>query len=969
MVGDKMNVRTKRLILVAALTTLLLGSTFSISVYASGLREKPKQPVTIRKVDVTRWQSMIYGTVFEKSDNNSIFFVHPLEGAKVTAWRISPIRILAVEGRPFPLRPYTTYTDEDGRYSLEVSPALYRVTVSKEGYQAVTKRVYVNSYENKKVNFYLEKILDKKDGMISVYTFAIDPPIFPYPLEGVKVIATKMGLSTKKYLNVTDIGGRCILNVEAPGNYSLEFRKEGFAVHHKLLYVEPGQRINLRVGMRKLPHRIEIRTPSFIIEKREFKVRVLVDGKPVEGASVQLIYGDIYYKIVFTDIYGYVTFCAPKFNGVKVVRIIAKKDGLTTSVTVPIIPSQNILIIHAPRMVEEEKSFKVIVTDSNKIPVEDAMVTVSWMRCVFYTGPDGSVSLEAPMVKKNTTFYISASKDGYISTYLTITVINKDLETTGKIHGRVYEIVVPTVEEFNGTYIDYVYPKPVEGAKVTAWRTYYPHAPQDLISPPYPYVTYTDKDGNYRLSLKPGQYRITVAKGGYKTVTRTVYINSHESKKVDFQLHRISNIPPVVNIRYPYDGEKVSGIVTIRGTVYDPDGDLIRELSVRIFPLPVYVQKKVASGGESGWKKISFVEHWSYMWDTTKVKDGPYIIQVRAWDGKDYGYDSVYVIVTNTPPPVPPPKPCKPAVYLYTKKPLTDNLTVEFKDGKATKIVPQLPLTKKFTWKNITAKDGKIIVDGKTYDYLFYEGIMKKPLQSDQGWILEKNDTGLYLDKEKITYPDLQEFFIKELQKAGLYENEIHDFMNFWLGDDKKLFLGKNSFKYAIKYVPQNVLDDAISIETEHEYTRIRVLYTIEEITEDIELNEPVYYKPIIKDNVLHEWGIITEVQTDILDKVHDIELSAEKDSYSVKPGETITVTITAANYGTDSTASLEISENKKWVASIPDSITLKDSETTNIEILIKVPQDVKAGVHPIVIKCINQGGLTDTIKINLQIE
>ena len=635
----------------------------------------------------------------------------------------------------------------------------------------------------------------------------------------------------------------------------------------------------------------------------------------------------------------------------------------------PIIPSiARVLMIHAPRVVEEREPFRVIVTDYRGNPIEGVVVGASWswMRCVFYTGPDGSVSLEAPMVEKNTTFYIKASKDGYKSAYLTITVINKDIET-GKIHGRVYEIIAPPVEEFNGTY---AYPKPIEGAKVTAWRTYYPHAPQDLISSPYPYVTYTDKDGNYRLLLKPGEYRITVTKEGYETATKIVYVNSYEDKRVDFQLHRIPGVPPEVNIRYPHNDEKVSGVVTIRGTVFDPDGDSIKELSVRISPVyPVYVQKEVASGGESGWKKISFVEHWSYMWDTTKVKDGPYIIQVRAWDGKDYGYDSVYVIVTNTPPPVPPPKPYKPAVYLYTKKPLTDNLTVEFKDGKATKIVPQLPLTKKFTWKNITAKDGKIIVDGKTYDYLFYEGTMKKPLQSDQGWILEKNDTGLYLDKEEITYPELQEFFIKELQKAGLYENEIHDFMNFWLGDDKKLFLGKNSFKYAIKYVPQNVLDDAISIETEHEYTRIRVLYTIEEITEDIELNEPVYYKPITKDNVLHEWGIITEVQTNILDKVHDIELSAEKDSYSVKPGETITVTITAANYGTDSTASLEVSENKKWVASIPDSITLKDSKTTNIDILIKVPKDVKAGVHPIVIKCINQGGLTDTIKINLQIE
>ncbi|RLF77813.1 hypothetical protein DRN38_07890, partial [Thermococci archaeon] len=286
-----MNLRTKRLILVAALTTLLLGSTFSISVYA-------RKPV-INKLPV----GIVYGTVFEKSDSSSI--AYPLEGAKVTTWIISPSGNLAV----FHLLPvpYITYTDKNGNYKLSRPLGNCLIKVTKAGYQTVTKIVSVNPYEDKKVNFYLEKIVDKKDGVISVYTFAIDPPIFPYPLEGVKVIATKMGLPTKKYLNVTDIGGRCILNVEAPGNYSLEFRKEGFAVHHKLLYVEPGQRINLRVGMRKLPHRIEIRAPGFIIEKKEFKVRVLVDGKPVEGASVQLIYGDIYYKIVFTDIYGYVT--------------------------------------------------------------------------------------------------------------------------------------------------------------------------------------------------------------------------------------------------------------------------------------------------------------------------------------------------------------------------------------------------------------------------------------------------------------------------------------------------------------------------------------------------------------------------------------------------------------------------------------------------------------------------------------
>ncbi|MCD6480861.1 MAG: PKD domain-containing protein [Thermoplasmata archaeon] len=92
------------------------------------------------------------------------------------------------------------------------------------------------------------------------------------------------------------------------------------------------------------------------------------------------------------------------------------------------------------------------------------------------------------------------------------------------------------------------------------------------------------------------------------------------------------NHPPVVDITSPLNGAIVSGVVTIKGTAYDEDGDSIT-VEIRI------------DGGE--WENIGG-ENWSYSLNTTGMKNGEHVVYVRAYDGNEYGnIDSIKIVVKN----------------------------------------------------------------------------------------------------------------------------------------------------------------------------------------------------------------------------------------------------------------------------------------------------------------------------------
>ncbi|UCH90180.1 MAG: right-handed parallel beta-helix repeat-containing protein [Thermoplasmata archaeon] len=95
---------------------------------------------------------------------------------------------------------------------------------------------------------------------------------------------------------------------------------------------------------------------------------------------------------------------------------------------------------------------------------------------------------------------------------------------------------------------------------------------------------------------------------------------------------------PEIHITKPDNKQEVVGSIYINGTAFDPDG-LIQTVEVSI--------------NDGKWQTTTamglYWSKWSYQWNTTDVGDGEYLISARVYDGMNYTYDSVIVIVDNIP--------------------------------------------------------------------------------------------------------------------------------------------------------------------------------------------------------------------------------------------------------------------------------------------------------------------------------
>jgi hypothetical protein len=219
-----------------------------------------------------------------------------------------------------------------------------------------------------------------------------------------------------------------------------------------------------------------------------------------------------------------------------------------------------------------------------------------------------------------------------------------------------------------------------------------------------------------------------------------------------------------------------------------------------------------------------------------------------------------------------------PNIYLYREKPGFDSITVKV-DGKVVKTIPEVPMGSEISWNDVWIMDGKLYFEDESYDFLYYEEEIS-PRTSPYGWILERDKNGrfylndepytrsqlkilerdkngrFYLNDEPYTRSQLKRFFSTELEKAGLFENEIEDFIEEMLGDDGRLCPGNYAFRYAIMYVPETVVEDIISIETQRDYDEIiRVHFLIQPAGKNLKLQSPVYPEHERGVNVLHEWG------------------------------------------------------------------------------------------------------------------
>ena len=102
-----------------------------------------------------------------------------------------------------------------------------------------------------------------------------------------------------------------------------------------------------------------------------------------------------------------------------------------------------------------------------------------------------------------------------------------------------------------------------------------------------------------------------------------------------------ANLPPAVAIDAPSSGHVLSGTVVVRGTAYDPDGD-VEVVEVQIDAGP--------------WRSAIGTSAWAYELRTDLLADGPHEILARSYDGSAYSsVAAISVTVNNAPAPNPPP--------------------------------------------------------------------------------------------------------------------------------------------------------------------------------------------------------------------------------------------------------------------------------------------------------------------------
>jgi hypothetical protein len=103
----------------------------------------------------------------------------------------------------------------------------------------------------------------------------------------------------------------------------------------------------------------------------------------------------------------------------------------------------------------------------------------------------------------------------------------------------------------------------------------------------------------------------------------------------------------------------------------------------------------------------------------------------------------------------------KPAIYLYPEK--ATNVSVKVAPvGGFTYTDPEYGNG----WNALAYPDGKLIVDGKEYPYLFWEGRGGLYQTPDKGWVIAQKD--------------VHSFLVEKLAQLGLNGKESADFIEYW---------------------------------------------------------------------------------------------------------------------------------------------------------------------------------------------
>lgn len=107
----------------------------------------------------------------------------------------------------------------------------------------------------------------------------------------------------------------------------------------------------------------------------------------------------------------------------------------------------------------------------------------------------------------------------------------------------------------------------------------------------------------------------------------------------------------------------------------------------------------------------------------------------------------------------------KPVLYLYPEEPTQVTATLDYKGN----ITTEYPKSTNGTWELLAQPNGTLSMNGRTYPYLFWEGIspLTQNFEFSEGFSVNRDNAISFLE-EKLTL-------------LGLNEKEQTDFITYWL--------------------------------------------------------------------------------------------------------------------------------------------------------------------------------------------
>lgn len=173
----------------------------------------------------------------------------------------------------------------------------------------------------------------------------------------------------------------------------------------------------------------------------------------------------------------------------------------------------------------------------------------------------------------------------------------------------------------------------------------------------------------------------------------------------------------------------------------------------------------------------------------------------------------------------------KPVIYLYPEKKEQITVLLDY-DGKITCTYPSY----ENGWTVVAEPNGTLKdMSGKTYYYLYWEGVSKKAWDLSSGFCVRGKDTAVFLEEA--------------LEKLGLNRREANDFIVYWLPRMEKNPWNKICFQSS-QYTETAELDISPAPDT-----IIRVFMVFEPLNTPVELPSQELTAPNRTGFTVVEWG------------------------------------------------------------------------------------------------------------------